>query len=304
MQRVKPTLSPHRPYNPGDNQKSKAVVNRFKRRFADVPPGSDNPLNHAVTRRDANTLDMVRDAITHKQTLLAFQPVMRASDQTKIAFYEGLIRVLDDTGRVIPARDFMHVIEDTPTGREIDVLALRMGLSALHDNPGLRLSINMSARSIGYKGWGQMLRRWLDRDSTIGERLILEITEASAMLVPELVADFMDQLQPHGICFAMDDFGAGHTAIRYFKDFYFDILKIDGQFIKGIARNPDNRALTAALISIASHFDMLTVAECVENAEDAALLTQMGVDCLQGYYFDAPTTRPAWMHIAKQSATG
>ena len=189
----------------------------------------------------------------------------------------------------------MPVIEDTELGRQIDVLALRMGMRTLQQNPDLRLSINMSARSIGYTEWNNTMRRFLKSDKTLGERLILEITESSAMLVPELVADFMGNLQDQGICFAMDDFGAGHTAIRYFKDFYFDVLKLDGQFIKGIANDPDNRALTAALISIAGHFDMMTVAESVENAEDAAVLTQMGVDCLQGYYFAAPTTRPAWM---------
>ncbi|MGC1494830.1 MAG: EAL domain-containing protein [Sulfitobacter sp.] len=280
------------------------MANHNKHRFADVAPGADSPLNYAVSQRDKSTIQMVKDAIEHKQTLLAYQPIMLANDHTKVGFYEGLIRVLDATGRVIPAKDFMPQIEDTETGREIDVLALRAGLLALQNNPELRLSINMSARSIGYKAWNQMMRRFLQRDKSIGERLILEITESSAMLVPELVADFMDDLQPHGVCFALDDFGAGHTAIRYFKDFYFDILKIDGQFIKGIAHNPDNRALTAALVSIAGHFDMLTVAEFVETAEDADILTEMGVDCLQGYYFGAPTTRPSWMQGMHARATG
>ncbi|MDF3415575.1 EAL domain-containing protein [Sulfitobacter sp. M57] len=245
---------------------------------------------------------MVKEAIAHKQTLLAYQPVMRASNHDKVAFYEGLIRVLDATGRVIPAGEFMPVIEATELGREIDVLALRMGLQALSANPGLRLSINMSARSIGYGGWTKMLNRHLRQDKTLGERLILEITESSAMLVPELVVDFMDDLQPKGVCFALDDFGAGFTAIRYFSDFYFDIVKIDGQFINGIAQNPENRVITTALLSIAEHFDMLTVAEFVENAEDAALLTELGFDCLQGYQFGAPTTRPAWLQSRNKRA--
>ncbi|KIN62077.1 EAL domain protein [Sulfitobacter noctilucicola] len=271
------------------------MVNRIKNRFADIPAGSDNPINYAVAQRDKNIVEMVADAVAHKQTLLAYQPVMRASSPTKVAFYEGLIRILDATGRVIPAKDFISAIETTELGREIDVLALRMGMQALRCTPGLRLSINMSARSIGYGAWTKTLMRHLKQDPTIGERLILEITESSAMLVPELVVDFMDELQPHGVCFALDDFGAGYTAIRYFKDFYFDILKIDGQFVRGIAQNPDTRAITAALLSIAEHFDMLTVAESVENKEDAALLSEMGVDCLQGYYYSAPTVHPAWM---------
>ncbi len=280
------------------------MVSQFKRNLANNAPESHNPLSYAVAQRDKSTLQMVKDAIAHKQTLLAYQPVMRASDPSKVGFYEGLIRVLDATGRIIPAKDFMHVIEDTETGRDIDVLALRAGLVALQNNPGLRLSINMSARSIGYTAWNQMLKRFLRRDKIIGERLILEITENSAMTVPELVVDLMDELQPYGVCFALDGFGAGHTAIRHFKELYFDILKIDGAFIKGIADDPDNRALTAAMISIAAHFHMLTVAEFVENAADARVLTEMGIDCLQGYHFGAPTTRPSWLRNAAPRAAG
>ncbi|WP_254694171.1 EAL domain-containing protein [Sulfitobacter sp. SK012] len=269
-----------------------------------VISGSDNPLNYAVGQIEKTTLECVADAIKHKQTLLAYQPVMRTDNQKVVAFYEGLIRVLDPSGRVIPAKDFMPEVENTEAGREIDVLALRMGLRALNNNPNLRLSINMSARSIGYQPWNNTLNRALNRNTAIGERLILEITESSAMHVPELVVDFMDRLQPKGICFAMDDFGSGQTAIRYFKDFLFDMLKIDGQFIQGIAGNPDNQALTKALISIAQHFDMLTVAECVECHEDAVMLTELGVDCLQGYFFAAPTTRPSWMRDTSMRAAG
>lgn len=279
------------------------MVHSSKRRFADVPPGADSPLNYAVSKRDKGTLDIVEQAVKHNQTLLAFQPIMLASDQTKVGFYEGLMRVLDPTGRVIPAGHFMPAIAATELGREVDVVALRLGLQALRKNPGLRLSINLSARSIGYSAWHKTLRRHLRADPTVGERLILEITEDSAMLVPELVMDAMDDLQPHGICFALDNYGAGQTAIRYFKDFLFDILKIDGQFIRGLSQDPDNQVITAALISIAEQFDMLTVAQSVEREADAAMLTEMGVDCLQGYYYAAPTVQPTWM-APKVSRTG
>lgn len=274
-----------------------------KRMMADMSPGSESPLDFAVTSRDQQTMDMVRAAINHKQVLLAYQPVMQARDQSKVAFYEGLIRVLDSTGRVIPAGAFMGAIETTEMGRELDTLALALGLRALNENPDLRLSINMSARSIGYKPWNKTLERWLNRNELIGERLVLEITESSAMVVPELVIDFMDRLQMQGICFAMDDFGAGYTALRYFKEFCFDVIKIDGQFITGISNDPDNQAMTGALISIAKHFDMMTVAECVETKEDAEMLTKLGVDCLQGYHFAAATTRPSWSkeHRQKQA---
>ncbi|MEP1610843.1 MAG: EAL domain-containing protein [Roseobacter sp.] len=271
------------------------MTGRKNRMMADIAPGGDNPLNFALTSRDQKTIDMVAAAIRHKQVLLAFQPVMQARDLNKVAFHEGLIRVLDETGRVIPAGVFMDTIENSELGRELDTLALAKGLRALHENPELRLSINMSARSVGYQPWNRTLDRWLKKNEMIGERLILEITESSALMVPELVVDFMDRLQMKGICFAMDDFGAGYTALRYFKDFCFDVIKIDGQFIQGISKDADNRAMTAALISIAKHFDMMTVAEFVENKEDAQVLVELGVDCLQGFHFAAATTRPTWM---------
>jgi EAL domain-containing protein (putative c-di-GMP-specific phosphodiesterase class I) len=275
-----------------------------KRQFADVPYGADSPLNAAIVERDKGTLHMVREAIAHNNTLLAYQPILSARGDRRIAFYEGLIRVLDATGRIIPAKDFMPVVEGTELGRKIDTLALRMGTSALMNHPRLRLSINMSARSIGFKPWRQTLNRALGRDPTLGERLILEISEDSAMLLPELVTDFMDEYQMRGVCFAMDRFGSGHMAIRYFKDFMFDILKIDGQFVRGIAQDADNQVITAALLSLARQFDMLTVAENVENQADAQFVTQLGIDCLQGFFFSAPTTRPDWAAPPGQRRAG
>ncbi|WP_299295199.1 EAL domain-containing protein [uncultured Tateyamaria sp.] len=268
----------------------------------DLPSGADNPLNAAVMNRDRDTLEMVTQAVKHQQTLLAFQPVVIAQDSGRVGFYEGLIRVMDDTGRIIPAKDFMPVVERAELGREIDVVALNMGLRTLHENPSVRISINMSARSIGYQRWMQTLNRWLKKDATVGERLILEITEGSAMDQPELVVDFMDRLSARGICFALDDFGAGYTALRYFKEFFFDVLKIDMQFCAGIADDPDTQVLTRAMIQIGHHFDMLVVGEGVERAEDVEMLMQLGVDCLQGYYFQAPQVRPGWLASERRKA--
>ncbi|MGX0901756.1 EAL domain-containing protein (putative c-di-GMP-specific phosphodiesterase class I) [Roseovarius sp. MBR-79] len=264
-------------------------------KWADVPAGHDNPLNYAVSARDRSVIEMVDIAVRHKQVMLAFQPVVTATQTDKPAFYEGLIRVTDATGRVIPAREFIGQIETRELGRIIDCLALEKGLATLAEFPDLRLSINMSARSIGYGRWLRTLKKGLGADPTIAERLILEITESSAMLVPELVVGFMKDLQMQGIGFALDDFGAGYTSFRFLKDFFFDILKIDGQFIQGIANNADNQVLTAALLSVGRQFDMVTVAESVERAADAAYLTALGIDCLQGYYFGAPTVRPPWL---------
>jgi len=266
---------------------------------------SVSPRNdQADPMRDTRVLDMVRAAIRNNQVLLAYQPIVQSASPCKTAFFEGLIRVLDDKGRVIPAARFMPAVETTALGRELDTLALHLGLKALHEAPQLRLSINMSARTIGYGPWSKTLERWLARDELLAERLIIEITESSAMGTPDLVMDFMERLQLRGVCFAMDDFGAGYTALRYFKDFHFDMIKIDGQFITGIASNSDNQVVVSAIVSIARHFDMLTIAEFVENEADARVLTQLGLDCLQGLHFAGATTKPDWLKDAHLQPAG
>ncbi len=270
------------------------------RPLRDAPdPDTASPLDAAVTQRDRETMAMVRSALERKDAMLAFQPVVPAQGTGKPAFYEGLIRVLDESGRVIPARDFMGTVETTEMGRIIDCLSLEMGLQALARDPTIRLAINMSARSIAYPPWRRTLRRGLRGTGTAAERLILELSEESVMVMPDIVSVFMQEMQVLGIAFALDDFGAGLTSFRYLRQFYFDFIKIDGQFIRGIADSADNQCMVAALLGLARQFDMFAVAESVENARDAAMLTALGVHCLQGYYFGAPTVTPPWQ-VPKQ----
>ncbi len=278
-------------------------MGRNLRKWADIPAGHDSPLNYAVTARDKSVIQMVDQALRQNRVMLAYQAVVLAADPSKVVFYEGLIRVLDPSGRVIPAEQFITQVEMAETGRLIDCAALHQGLRMLHKHPDLRLSLNMSARSFGYPKWNQTLTRGLKEDPTVAERLILEITEGSAFQVPELVVAHLNQLQKKGISFALDEFGAGYTSFRHLKQFYFDFLKINGEFIRGIASDPDNQTLTAALLGLARQLDMVCVAASVENAQDATYLQQLGMDCLQGYFFGAPTVRPPWDLSAQRRDT-
>lgn len=119
--------------------------------------------------------------------MLAFQPGVSNAASRKAIFYEGLIRIPDQMGRSIPAGQFIDKVEERETGRLLDCLALDMGLRSLVRVRNFKLSINMSARSIGCGTWLEILARGSQTDSTLAERLITEITEYSAMLVPELV---------------------------------------------------------------------------------------------------------------------
>ena len=273
-------------------------------------PGSekDRPVTDRVSEtvvlRDEAVTRMVARAIAEDRVTLAFQPIVQADDQEATAFYEALLRIVDDTGEVVPAQAFLPAVETTEHGRRLDCIALEQGLAELRREPWLRLAVNMSARSIGSMRWMEILTREIDADPTLAERLILEITESSAILVPEIVAEFIEDLRLRGVSFAVDDFGAGYTSLRHFKSFAFDILKIDGAFVRGVAQDRDSQVMISAMLDIARHFDLFTVAERVETPEDAEMLTQLGLHCLQGYYFAAPTMHPYWRqsHLEEQTA--
>lgn len=270
-----------------------------KRDLAGLAPGEESPLGAAVTSRDSRTLDMVREAVRHKQVLLAFQPVVAATPPNKPVFHEALIRVLDETGRIIPAKDFMSAVEEDELGRMLDCLALEKSLAALTKTPELRLSVNMSARSIGYPRWKETLTRGLSRRADISGRLILELSEASVLHVPELVRGFMDDLQPRGIAFAIDDFGARQGALRTFKDFFFDMLKLDGSLIRDVQSDIESQAIAGGTAAIARSLGMVTVAGRVEHPEAARMLASLGIDCFQGFLFGAPTISPPWEETSK-----
>ena len=90
-----------------------------------------NALAQALAMRDQSTMAMVEAAVRHGDVMLAFQPVVQAQRPDRMAFYEGLIRVLDETGRIIPAKEFIDVIEETEIGRIVDCLALEKGMRTL-----------------------------------------------------------------------------------------------------------------------------------------------------------------------------
>ena len=179
-----------------------------------------SPLGVAVAEaRPRRRLAMVREALRTRagHAGLSAGGHGRATSRA-CAFHEGLVRILDDTGRIIPARDFMGAVETTELGRLIDCASLELGLDALAREPGLRLSVNMSARSIGYRA--------LDRDAA-----------ARALGGPDGGraadpgdhrklghADAGDRDHLHGRpaapghqSFALDDFGRAYTAFRYLQ---------------------------------------------------------------------------------------
>ncbi len=258
----------------------------------DRDPATSSPLNVAISEQDRDTLAMVASALKDRRMRLAFQPVVYAADPSLIGFFEGFIRLLNLRDQVIPARDFMAAVEQRQLGRDIDCAALQLGLMAMQRNPQIRVSINMSARSVGYRPWMDLLNRALQDNPRLGSNLILEINEESALQVPDVLKPFMSEMREKGIVFALDDFGAGMTSLRLLEELDFEIAKIDGVLVKDVDRSPTAKSAARAAIAMAQELGMYVVAESVETEGEANWLRDAGVGCLQGYLFGAPTVTP------------
>ncbi len=244
----------------------------------------------------------VAQALAQGRVVCHYPPVVRAANPRFPAFFEMLARLALPNGQVLPAAAFLPHVEDGPLGRRIDRLALASALAALRADRALRLSVNMSPLSMGDPEWLAILAEAAARDRGATGRLILEITETAAIAQSDQTLDFMEHVRGFGCAFALDDFGAGATGFRHFRDFRFDMVKIDGAFVQGVSRSPDARVLVDCLLSVARHFEMLTIAERVECAADAAWLGGAGVDCFQGYRYGRPAAIPVLPEISPEAA--
>ncbi len=258
-------------------------------RLMRAPAAAEEVLAESRVEANARLRFSVAQALAQGRIGFHYQPVVRASHPHAPAFFEMLARLRLPDGRLLNAGAFLPAVEAGPIGRAIDRLALAHALTALAADPGLRLSVNMSPLSMGDAEWLAILASGARGGSGACGRLILEITENAAMLDVAQTIDFMDHVRASGCAFALDDFGAGATGFRYFRDFRFDMVKIDGAFVRGVHAARDAQVLVEALTSVARHFEMAVVAEQVEAEVDAAWLRRLGVDCLQGYLYGRPS---------------
>lgn len=238
---------------------------------------------------------MVGAALAENRLRPAYQPVVRADAPHLVAFHECLARVVDHDGNAIPAGRFIAAVEPTPLGRLLDRAMLQQVLDTLAIERQQRLSVNMSALSVGDRGWLDILRTAVARDPDLGMRLIVEITETEALLMTPETISFLSQVRDLGCSLAVDDFGAGHSSLANLSRFRFDFLKIDGALVRGIVDDMAMQQRLNAVLIMARHFDLVTVAEMAETQEEIDLLARLGVDCIQGYGIAHPDMAPKWL---------
>jgi EAL domain-containing protein (putative c-di-GMP-specific phosphodiesterase class I) len=230
----------------------------------------------------------VEAALRQERLLFAFQPVVCAATG-KVDYFECLLRMRDEKGDIVSGGEFITVVEELGWIGLIDRYVLKKTVRALAADPEVRLGFNISGMTAGDRPWLRSLTSLLRHHRDIARRLVVEITETAALGDIAESARFVDVLHHSGCRVALDDFGAGHTSLRQLQILPVDIVKIDGSLVGNLRSRPQTRMFLRYLLGLIRSFGLTTVAECVENAEDAALLRAEGIGYLQGHHFGRPT---------------
>jgi diguanylate cyclase (GGDEF)-like protein len=240
------------------------------------------------------TGERILTAIKENKLQLAFQPLVSAESK-EVIFYECLLRLLDNDGTVIPAKDFIPAVERLGFCRILDRRTLDMAMAELTQSEDVVLALNISGLTVSDAAWMRKLNMYLRHRPDIARRLIIEITETMAMRDMDRSIRFVNQVRALGCRVALDDFGAGYTTFRHLKILTVDIVKIDGAFVKNIVANREYQVFVRTLLDLANAFKLDTVAEFVEDAETAEYLRGEGVKFLQGYHFGKPEFDRPWL---------
>jgi diguanylate cyclase (GGDEF)-like protein len=247
--------------------------------------------------------ERVQRALRDERLRFAYQPVVDVSTGG-VDYYECLLRMIDDDGRVVPASEFVAAIEQLGYIRLIDRYVLERAVAETAAHPGICLGFNISGLTATDRAWLRGASAILQNEPEIASRLVVEITETAALHDLEESAEFVTTLREFGCRIALDDFGAGFTSLRHLRALAIDTVKIDGSFVRDLAEKAENQVFLRHLVGLARSLNLLTVAECVETAEEAALLRREGVHFLQGYYYGRPSLDPPWAVAPKRAVAG
>lgn len=229
-------------------------------------------------------VDKIRDAIEADRLVLYAQPIVDLRTDT-IDSEELLIRLLEEDGDVIPPAAFLPTAERFGLMQDIDRLVVRRALELARS--GRRLAINLSGRSIDDDKIVGMIEAAV-ADGVDPEQLTFEITETAAVRNLDHARRFAERLQRIGCKLALDDFGTGLSSLSYLKHIPAQILKIDMEFVHGVAGSSLDQYLVRTIVGIAKRLGQVTVAEGVEDAATLTTLRRFGVDFAQGYYLGKP----------------
>lgn len=237
----------------------------------------------------------IERALDHHGFLLYAQRIQPLSERANGHGWhaEVLLRLADDDGTPVSPAAFMPAAERYQLASRIDRWVVQSVFDLLSDGhqrvdmPAM-LSINLSGQSIGDRAFHDFVDGLIERARFDVRRLCFEITETAAITNLADARVFLEAMRRRGIRIALDDFGAGVASFGYLKHLGVDYLKIDGQFVLGLASDPLDQVSVRSFCEVARVLGIQTIAECVEREELMAIVATFPVDFAQGYLIHRP----------------
>ena len=231
-------------------------------------------------------------ALDKEELFLVYQPQV---DMTtgKIIGLEALLRWQHPELGLVPPDKFIRIAENCGLIVPVGEWVLRTACSQARKwqeagLPPVRVAVNVSAVQFRRQGFSEQVRKVLRETALAPEYLELELTESLLLADADVTLSVIQELKAMGLTLAIDDFGTGYSSFRYLKQFRVSRLKIDRSFIRDVAVNPDDAAITAAIISMAKSLRLKVIAEGVEDEAQMSFLRAHQCDEIQGYYFSKP----------------
>ncbi len=234
----------------------------------------------------------LRLALEKEELFLVYQPQMDLATG-RIVGLEALLRWQHPKLGLVPPDKFIYIAENSgvivPIGEWVLRTACSQAQKWQEDGlPAVKLAVNVSAVQFRRPGFSKSVENLLQKTGLAPQYLELELTESLLLANAEANLSVIQELNAIGLTLAIDDFGTGYSNFGYLKQFRVSKLKIDGSFIRDLAANPDDAAITAAIISMAKSLRLKVIAECVEDEAQMSFLRAHHCDEVQGYYFSKP----------------
>jgi diguanylate cyclase (GGDEF)-like protein/PAS domain S-box-containing protein len=233
----------------------------------------------------------LRKAAEAKRWILRYQPVIELATGSMVGV-EALIRWIEPDGSVVPPNEFIPLAEELGLiegiGDWVVEELCRQNAQWARDGLELEIGFNLSARQFFQPDLSQrILSRIADGGMDPG-RVLVEITESSAMLDPDRAQRILWELHAGGLRVAIDDFGTGYSSLSRLRDMPVEILKLDRSFVREVDRDPQAASIVSAFIELTRGLGMTTLAEGIETDEERRFLTDRGCRLGQGYFFSRP----------------
>ena len=261
----------------------------------------ENLAEHRLRQHTLETA--LRTALSEDVLRLHYQPVVKVEDRS-IVGAEALLRWNDPEHGNVPPQVFIPLAEESGLIHALGDWVLRSAARqcVAWRKSGLKLtvSVNLSARQFYRDDLAQRISEIVKAEECDPSWIELEVTETSLLHDLDAIRKVLHQLRDQGFTVAIDDFGTGYSSLTHLKHFPIDTLKIDISFIADLESDPQDAAITEAIIGLARGLGLKVVAEGVGTREQLEFLDVRGCDCFQGFWASKPLPADSFFEFVRK----